>query len=668
MTKRKKILCFTGGGVLTLAAVAGAVYGIWSYRTFYAPGWHEAGGNRFYVDESTKERATGFYTPPGEETRYFFDQYGFLEHGWVTVDEVAYYCNPEGVVLVGEQQIDGTTYLLDAQTGALYKGWHNDTFYNDYGFPCQGWITVSDKTYYLDDSGAYRKGEQLIDGKTYYFDENGVMQTGFAELPRGICGFGADGVLLTGMQVVDGYQYYFKPDGTKNTGICKFNGDRYFFNSDGIMLSGWQTDAGQRYYFGEDGKMAEGFTKIGADTYYFDETGAFAAGLSEIDGKHYLFSDEGVLQTGWMTLEEKKSYADETGVLAEGFSEIDGKHYYFDKAFAMCTGVQSIGGGSYLFDADGVMQTGWQERPDGRHYYAADGKMATGYTKLSDGRYYFTSVGVLLTGFQTVNGSTCYFGKDGKIVAGTYTYQGAACYFDTDGRLASGWLTFDGKKYYYQNGQKLTGEHTIGGTKYQLSWDGVLRTGWLAVEGGKVCKNACGYNLTGWQTLGGKLYHFNETTGILSVSTTLGRYSIDADGVATKAPVTAATLPQEADDIIKQCGGTAYQLYLFVGNTISYRHLEQDTLANMCVYALNEHKGACYHYSGLLYYLLTRAGYEAKMIYGTGHYDSLHYWNMVKIDGVWYHLDACNGYFLVKDDYLHSKNYTWNAANYPASK
>ena len=313
------------------------------------------------------------------------------------------------------------------------------------------------------------------------------------------------------------------------------------------------------------------------------------------------------------------------------------------------------------------MRSGWIDIGENTYYFNSNGAMCNGYASIDNEKYFFLD-GILKKGFQTIDNVLCYFGEDGKIKAGFYTYKNQSLYFDADGRLANGWFTVNNQKFYFSGGVKLTGTQNIGGAVYYLNADGTLTTGWVAGADGKHYKNQYGAFVYGWQTIDKKLYHFDETSGILSVSTYIGRYTIDANGVAVKAAVNAATLNAELDYILSQTGKAIQPIFNYVRGNIAYRRIAREEWNTMAIYALNNKRGACYHYSALLDLLLKRAGYETVPVEGTGHYTSEHWWNKVCVDGKWYNIDACNGYYLVSDSYLKSKNYTWNEGAIPASQ
>jgi hypothetical protein len=56
---------------------------------------------------------------------------------------------------------------------------------------------------------------------------------------------------------------------------------------------------------------------------------------------------------------------------------------------------------------------------------------------------------------------------------------------------------------------------------------------------------------------------------------------------------------------------------------------------------------------------------ESRIVYGTGRRDGEHFWNQVKVNGVWRNYDACNNYKNVTDEYLIGEGYTIAGYIYP---
>ena len=92
------------------------------------------------------------------------------------------------------------------------------------------------------------------------------------------------------------------------------------------------------------------------------------------------------------------------------------------------------------------------------------------------------------------------------------------------------------------------------------------------------------------------------------------------------------------------------------------------------------HYGNCYTYYAVARSLLTRAGFTNMMIQRNSA-TKPHYWNLVKVDGNWYHFDTCpqpapnnDGCFLLTDAEVaaYSRNkqsgyYNFNKKYYPAT-
>lgn len=74
----------------------------------------------------------------------------------------------------------------------------------------------------------------------------------------------------------------------------------------------------------------------------------------------------------------------------------------------------------------------------------------------------------------------------------------------------------DGNKYYYENGKKVYGEKAIGGKWYHFDEKtGVMTTGWYDFPGKRVYYAETGEMVHGEQAIAGKWYNFNPTNGAM---------------------------------------------------------------------------------------------------------------------------------------------------------
>jgi len=101
------------------------------------------------------------------------------------------------------------------------------------------------------------------------------------------------------------------------------------------------------------------------------------------------------------------------------------------------------------------------------------------------------------------------------------------------------------------------------------------------------------------------------------------------------------------------------------------RYEYDDSLVSNNVYsALTTGKTTCQGYAMTAYKMLNLAGIENKIIIGD--LDGVaHGWNLVKLNGKWYHLDVTNNdvannkYFLKNDKALRDDGFNWVANDYP---
>ena len=89
--------------------------------------------------------------------------------------------------------------------------------------------------------------------------------------------------------------------------------------------------------------------------------------------------------------------------------------------------------------------------------------------------------------------------------------------------------------------------------------------------------------------------------------------------------------------------------------------------------ALTTKKTICQGYAMTAYKMLKMLGIDSRIVSGTMNGRG-HAWNLVKIEGKWYHLDITNNdnitrdkYLLVSDDFLTSEGFSWNKSKYPSS-
>ncbi|MCI8388768.1 MAG: HYR domain-containing protein [Clostridiales bacterium] len=185
-------------------------------------------------------------------------------------------------------------------------------------------------------------------------------------------------------------------------------------------------------------------------------------------------------------------------------------------------------------------------------------------------------------------------------------------------------------------------------------------------------------------------------------TSTAGSYTVtytatDSSGNRAKTTVTVtikkvtqSTIDSLADGILSQIitnnmteREKAKAIYDWCRGNIKYSTVTSYLMGNYLKGAYSGfklHYGNCYIYYAVAHSLLTRAGITNQMIQRNSTKDP-HYWNLVNIDGSWYHFDTCpqpapynDGCFLLTDsevaEYSKNKNsgyYSFNASKYPAT-
>lgn len=501
--------------------------GKWYY--FNENGYMQISDDRYNVDVHTIN-IDGKY--------YYFDANGVMaENGWVYMCTGEWcYAQPSGDLVVGDAWIGGKLYHFSGdgilRTGACEE---NGTYIvcDEDGTKLgelthDGWSLIGGNYYYLENGVVMRDGAyKLPDGKWYVFEksgrmlssvrsekrwlsENGDALTGW--INRGGAWYYADpdtAEVCTGFQWINGAQYYLKSDGTMLVGEKVIDGKLIMTDDSGaikgsfLLEDGWSYHDGECYY-SKNGELYTGWV----DDYYV-QNGRMLRNQVVRDsesGKYYWVDEYGVYQTNkWVN--EGDSYAKEDGTLAEKeWMTIDGKLYCFyggQYGVSHVYGMATIDRKEYLFDKNGVyicdvagMKDGWS-LVDGAYYYKLNGSFIVGHEVQINGRWYS-------------------FDWDGKMISDAFSpltnYQEATdtadrnSYYQSGGSRADyvGWQLIDGKWYYFDGNSKcLEGWAVLNGNRYYFK-------SFFDVSFAKKSTDAAGKTCTGYRTINGVLYYFDQ--------------------------------------------------------------------------------------------------------------------------------------------------------------
>ena len=507
---------------------------------------------------------------------YYFNSDNSLEIGWKVIDGKTYYFDRYSGRAKGSTRIYDSNHekykvyffnedgVLITEPGIhtynLTWGGERKIYVNNKGEVQSGWQTIDGKTYYFDEDNGMVIGIREINNgdekKTYVFDEYGVLRkgNGLKEIDKIWYYFNSDNSLEIGWKVIDGKTYYFDRYSGRakgSTRIYDSNHEKYkvyFFNEDGVLITepGIHTynltwGGERKIYVNNKGEVQSGWQTIDGKTYYFDEDNGMVIGIREInDGnknERYLFDNNGVLvkSAGWKEVDGRWYYLNNDGSLECGWKTIDGKTYYFDSNSGMATMVKEINNGSenkiYLFDKDGVLVkgTGWKETNERWYYLNSDNSLLYGWQTINGKKYYLDKYNGMAKGLSCVNINDNYevylFNEDGSLVTGSGWKQidGKWYYFNNNNSLVNGWKTINGKTYYFSSNMSI-GPTLIQGNRpekvdlYYFGEDGELinRKGWTKLNDNWFYFNDDSSLKTKWQTIGGKTYYFNETTGAMA--------------------------------------------------------------------------------------------------------------------------------------------------------
>ncbi|MDE6781979.1 MAG: hypothetical protein K2J40_11075 [Ruminococcus sp.] len=455
--------------------------------------------------------------------------------------------------------------------------------------------------------------------------------------------------------------FYYAEDGNPLTGEQEIDGEKYLFSANGVLKTGWRTVGGQRKYFDpKTGKPVSGWVDYCGKEYYIDsENGKVTGFFKDDDDTAHLMSDKG---------EE---------ITEQGFTESDGKTYYINEDGTLAVGKTSIDGDTYCFDGNsGYMLTdGFVEGDNDEVFYLGeDGKALTGWHDIYGYTHYFKEDGVMSRGITDIDGKKYFFSEtDGALrVSDWATSKDDNVYYSgEDGVCLTGWQQIDGNPYYFnEDCTRATGLVSIDGDGTYLFDDtGVMLAGWQTVNNHQCYFLPDGKMALGWHTIDGDEYFFNNY-GIMETNTTIDGKVIGEDGKV----MTLSAVQQRANSVIAQIGTSTEAIYNYVRSNNRYQHMEETKSqaqieaigwSYFADYAFNNRFVVCYYFAAITDVLYRQAGWESRIVHGTGTGTGEHYWNEIKINGYWTCIDTCNGFFQVDFSYLQARNYTFYNYVYP---
>lgn len=178
----------------------------------------------------------------------------FVKDSWLTVDEKTYYMDSNGFMLKDTNAPDGTYVNPNGEKVSYHPGWVQDgdnwRYIQKNGYyAASTWIQDTDgKWYYFNIGAVMEKDDVTPDG--YYVDANGVWDGQASNVSQANPGPGASGAWES---TADGWKYK---------------------NADGSYLtSAWKQSSGKWYYLNENGIMATNQTT--PDGYYVDSDGVW---------------------------------------------------------------------------------------------------------------------------------------------------------------------------------------------------------------------------------------------------------------------------------------------------------------------------------------------------------------------------------------------------------
>ena len=268
-----------------------------------------------------------------------------------------------------------------------------------------------------------------------------------------------NGNKLMGWQDINGERYYFKKE-REHPGFETIDGKLYYFTDSARMLHDeFVEENGQTYYLGSDGVRVSGLQDIKGQTYYFnpDRNDQLSYGLNVVGDKLYLFGDAGKENAGQLVKDTHLNNGDfKLNIDPNGIVTVANNHPAF---------LQDNGGHWYYMDKDGKLMTGPQTIDGLTYYFDSNGRQVKGERRKVNGKSYFYDPdnGALVTNRLVTFKAGRFipeenYAKEIRFDEAPYAnYDNnehpelERYYLGADGLPVTGWQTINGNRYFFQD-------------------------------------------------------------------------------------------------------------------------------------------------------------------------------------------------------------------------
>jgi len=159
-------------------------------NNFLVSGFKDIGADTYFFGLTTNKMLTGLQAVT--EGKFYLASDGKLvKNGWITDKNDKYYAE-NNFLISGFKTIDGNLYFFGLTTKKVLKGWNN----SNYDF------------WYQDANGVVLTGDQFIEGRNYHINDKGIVQ-GFKFENGALSYVDINGSVVKGVQRLCGHYMYF---------------------------------------------------------------------------------------------------------------------------------------------------------------------------------------------------------------------------------------------------------------------------------------------------------------------------------------------------------------------------------------------------------------------------------------------------------------------------